>query len=44
MVLIVRGASPRVPTFDLNLTLRVDDVLTSPQLEGFSVKVCELLP
>jgi Uma2 family endonuclease len=44
VVSVFRRSSPEVPTFDVNLTLRVDDVLTSPLLEGFSVKVRDLLP
>jgi hypothetical protein len=31
-------------SFDLNLMLMVDEVLGSPQLEGLSVKVRDLLP
>jgi Uma2 family endonuclease len=44
VVRVFRRSSPERTSFDLNLTLRVDDVLTSPLLEGFSVKVRELLP
>jgi Uma2 family endonuclease len=43
-VRVFRRSRPEVSTFDLDLTLRVDDVLGSPQLEGFSVKVRDLLP
>lgn len=41
---VFRRSSPDNPSFDLNLTLRVDDVLGSPQLDGFSVKVRDLVP
>jgi Uma2 family endonuclease len=44
VIRVFRRTSPGAPTFDLNLMLRVDDVLGSPQLEGFSVKVRGLLP
>jgi Uma2 family endonuclease len=44
VVTVFRRSSREVSTFDVNLTLRVDDVLGSPQLEGFSVKVRDLLP
>jgi Uma2 family endonuclease len=44
VVRVFRRSSPEQTTFDLDLTLRVDDVLGSPQLEGFSVKVRDLLP
>lgn len=44
VVRVFRRSSPEQTTFDLDLTLRVDDVLTSPLLEGFSVKVRDLLP
>jgi Uma2 family endonuclease len=44
VVTVFRRSSAGLPTFDLNVTLRVDEVLTSPQLAGFSVKVRDLLP
>jgi Uma2 family endonuclease len=44
VVRVFRRPEPGVPAFDLNLTLRVGDVLGSPQLEGFSVKVRDLVP
>ena len=44
VVRVVRRSSPGVSSFDVNVTLGVDDVLGSPLLEGFSVKVRELLP
>ena len=44
VIRVFRRTLPGAPTFDLNLMLRVDHVLGSPQLEGFSVKVRGLLP
>jgi Uma2 family endonuclease len=44
LVRVFRRSSPEMRSLDLDLTLRVDDVLGSPQLEGFSVKVRDLLP
>jgi Uma2 family endonuclease len=44
VVSVFRRSSPNSQSFDLNLMLSVDDLLASPQLEGFSVKVRELLP
>ena len=44
VVRVFRRSSPDQQSFDLNLMFRVDDVLASPQLEGLSVKVRDLLP
>ena len=44
VVRVFRRSSPDQQSFDLNLMLRVDEVLASPQLEGFSVKVRDLVP
>jgi hypothetical protein len=40
---VLRRAEPKASTFDLDLRLTVDDELTSPQLSGFSLAVCDLL-
>jgi Uma2 family endonuclease len=42
VVLIFRRSAEEVPSFDV--ALEVDDILTSPQLEGFELALSELFP
>ena len=42
VVLIFRRSAEEVPSFDV--ALEVDDILTSPQLEGFELALGELFP